>query len=42
MLVWGFTAGIIAAVLNATGWAVPWDEGRFVALVEPEPDLEVL
>ena len=42
MLVWGFTAGIIAAVLDSTGWAVPWDERRFVALVESEPDLEVL
>lgn len=41
MLVWGFTAGIIAALLDSTGWAVPWDASRFVALVEPEPDLEV-
>lgn len=42
MLVWGFTAGIIAAVLKSTGWAVPWDENRFVAVVEPEPDLEAM
>jgi hypothetical protein len=40
LLVWGFTAGIISAVLDSAGWAVPWDRERFVALAEPE--LEVL
>lgn len=24
-LVWGFTAGILDALFDATGWAVPWD-----------------
>lgn len=24
MLVWGFTAGVISAVLDAAGWAIPW------------------
>jgi 8-oxo-dGTP pyrophosphatase MutT (NUDIX family) len=42
MLVWGFTAGIIAAILDSAGWSVPWDEHRFVSLIESEPDLEVL
>jgi 8-oxo-dGTP pyrophosphatase MutT (NUDIX family) len=36
LLVWGFTAGIISAVLDSAGWAVPWDMERFVALAEPE------
>ena len=40
LLVWGFTAGIISAVLDSAGWAVPWDRERFVGLAEPE--LEVL
>lgn len=26
-LVWGFTAGILSALFEATGWAVPWDAG---------------
>lgn len=24
MLVWGFTAGVISAVLDAAGWTIPW------------------
>ncbi|WP_123671042.1 NUDIX hydrolase [Actinocorallia herbida] len=28
MLVWGFTAGLLTNVLDAGGWAVPWDETR--------------
>lgn len=40
MLVWGFTAGLLAALINLAGWAQPWDEsdvrdldaaGRYVA-----------
>lgn len=27
-LVWGFTAGILDALFEATGWAVPWDRAR--------------
>jgi 8-oxo-dGTP pyrophosphatase MutT (NUDIX family) len=26
MLVWGFTAGVLAAILEMGGWARPWDE----------------
>jgi 8-oxo-dGTP pyrophosphatase MutT (NUDIX family) len=28
MLVWGFTAGVLNAVLDLAGWTRPWDEGR--------------
>ncbi|MFL6056138.1 MAG: NUDIX hydrolase [Actinoallomurus sp.] len=28
MLVWGFTAGLLHAVLRAGGWDRPWDTGR--------------
>lgn len=27
MLVWGFTAGILAALLAVSGWEIPWDTG---------------
>ena len=27
MLVWGFTAGVIAALLDMGGWARPWSHG---------------
>lgn len=32
MLVWGFTGGIIEALLETGGWAVPWDHDRTVEL----------
>ena len=32
MLVWGFTAGVIDAVLTRAGWARPWDVHREVAI----------
>ena len=32
LLVWGFTAGLIAALLEIGGWALPWDHGRRRAL----------
>jgi 8-oxo-dGTP pyrophosphatase MutT (NUDIX family) len=28
LLVWGFTAGLLSAVLRLGGWARPWDESR--------------
>ncbi|GIH08980.1 coenzyme A pyrophosphatase [Rhizocola hellebori] len=28
MLVWGFTAGVISALLELGGWAKPWDTSR--------------
>ena len=30
LLVWGFTAGLIAGILDGAGWSVPWDESRVV------------
>ena len=32
MLVWGFTAGVISALLELGGWAKPWDTSRVEAL----------
>ena len=32
LLVWGFTAGLIAGLLDLTGWARPWDDSRVVPL----------
>ena len=26
MIVWGFTGGLLAAMLMLAGWARPWDE----------------
>lgn len=32
MLVWGFTAGVLSAVLDLAGWARPWDRTRVEGL----------
>ncbi|GIE79886.1 coenzyme A pyrophosphatase [Actinoplanes philippinensis] len=32
LLVWGFTAGVIAALLDMAGWARPWEPGRIIEL----------
>jgi 8-oxo-dGTP pyrophosphatase MutT (NUDIX family) len=32
MLVWGFTAGVLAALLEMGGWAGPWPQDRIVEL----------
>lgn len=32
MLVWGFTAGVLATVLELGGWARPWDRERIADL----------
>lgn len=40
MLVWGFTAGVISALLDMGGWARPWQPGRVVEwpeAAEPVP-----
>jgi 8-oxo-dGTP pyrophosphatase MutT (NUDIX family) len=37
MLVWGFTAGILATLLDLGGWALPWDRSR----VQELPDSAV-
>jgi 8-oxo-dGTP pyrophosphatase MutT (NUDIX family) len=42
MLVWGFTAGVIAGLLEMGGWARPWPQDRVVDLppsgADPAPD----
>jgi 8-oxo-dGTP pyrophosphatase MutT (NUDIX family) len=42
MLVWGFTAGVLAALLEMGGWARPWSPDRIVDLppagADPAPD----
>lgn len=35
MLVWGFTAGVLATLLELGGWARPWDEQRVTDLPSP-------
>lgn len=35
LIVWGFTAGLIAGVLTLAGWEQPWDRGR-VQELDPE------
>ncbi|GAB1643516.1 NUDIX hydrolase [Krasilnikovia sp. MM14-A1259] len=37
MLVWGFTAGVISALLDMAGWARPWQPGRIVDLPVTPP-----
>ncbi|MER5457848.1 CoA pyrophosphatase [Micromonospora sp. NPDC002389] len=32
MLVWGFTAGVLAALLEMGGWSRPWPHGRVIDL----------
>jgi 8-oxo-dGTP pyrophosphatase MutT (NUDIX family) len=39
MLVWGFTAGILATLLELGGWARPWDRSRVQEL--PDEDVEL-
>ena len=34
LLVWGFTAGLIARLFAIVGWELPWDEDRVVELPE--------
>ena len=32
LLVWGFTAGVLNTLLDLAGWALPWDESRYLDL----------
>ncbi|GGL03507.1 NUDIX hydrolase [Mangrovihabitans endophyticus] len=32
MLIWGFTAGVISALLDMAGWTRPWQPGRLIEL----------
>jgi 8-oxo-dGTP pyrophosphatase MutT (NUDIX family) len=34
LVVWGFTGGLLSALLDLGGWARPWDESRVVDLEE--------
>jgi hypothetical protein len=34
LLVWGFTAGVISALLDMGGWSRSWQPGRIVELPE--------
>ncbi|HEY0697492.1 MAG TPA: coenzyme A pyrophosphatase, partial [Micromonospora sp.] len=35
MLVWGFTAGVLSALLDMGGWTRPWDPRRVADLPPP-------
>ncbi|GAA3736745.1 hypothetical protein GCM10022225_19340 [Plantactinospora mayteni] len=37
MLVWGFTAGVLAALLEMAGWARPWPQDRILDLPPTSP-----
>jgi 8-oxo-dGTP pyrophosphatase MutT (NUDIX family) len=37
MLVWGFTAGVLSALLEMGGWARPWPRDRVADLPAPAP-----
>jgi 8-oxo-dGTP pyrophosphatase MutT (NUDIX family) len=39
MLVWGFTAGILATLLDLGDWSVPWDRSRVQELPESAVEL---
>jgi 8-oxo-dGTP pyrophosphatase MutT (NUDIX family) len=39
MLVWGFTAGILATLLELGGWALPWDRSRVQELPDEAVEL---
>jgi 8-oxo-dGTP pyrophosphatase MutT (NUDIX family) len=32
LLVWGFTGGLISTLFELSGWSVPWDRDRIVAV----------
>jgi hypothetical protein len=34
LIVWGFTAGLLARLFEIVGWELPWDETRLVDLPE--------
>lgn len=38
MLVWGFTAGVISALLDLAGWTIPWDTSRVESLPSSQFD----
>jgi 8-oxo-dGTP pyrophosphatase MutT (NUDIX family) len=34
LVVWGFTAGMLATMIDLVGWAMPWDKSRVVDLAD--------
>jgi 8-oxo-dGTP pyrophosphatase MutT (NUDIX family) len=40
LLVWGFTGGLLAGLLDLLDWSIPWDESRIVPLAG-EPSVEL-
>lgn len=34
LFLWGFTAGVVDAILKAGGWSQPWDDGRVMEVPE--------
>ena len=41
MLVWGFTGGVLAQLLDVAGWTVPWDDSVIVPMptaTEEQPE----
>ena len=38
LIIWGFTAGLLSAILEGAGWARPWDPDRIVEVGDaPDP-----
>jgi 8-oxo-dGTP pyrophosphatase MutT (NUDIX family) len=37
LVIWGFTAGLISAILDGAGWAEPWDRDRILP-IDDAPD----
>jgi 8-oxo-dGTP pyrophosphatase MutT (NUDIX family) len=35
LVVWGFTAGLLAALFERVGWSLPWDDERVIDLPAP-------
>lgn len=40
LVIWGFTAGLISAILDGAGWAEPWDRDRIIAISDVSEVLE--
>lgn len=40
LVIWGFTAGLISAILDGAGWAEPWDRDRIIEISDATEVLE--
>ena len=40
LVIWGFTAGLLSAILDGAGWSVPWDPDRLVDVADERDPLE--